>query len=443
MTQAPPARPGSTEPSDANLAGAAAIAAARTRPRFLPPTFDSLLHGPFRWYMAAMLGWNSAMSMSMLVRGYLAYDLTGSFAALGVMSLASAVPMLVLSAWGGVIADRMPRKAVIQFGQVAGVILALALAALIFAGMLRFEYLLAMAVLHGAVIALMMPAQQAMLPEVVGMDRMMNAVPLNAAGMNLMQIFAPAAGGFLIVAIGPAMVYVIMAALEGLSVLTLFRVRTTPLGGERAPSRRPGRRSAGGLSELREGMRYLGRDRTILVLLMFSFVASVLSMPIRMLLPGYVAEVFDSDAIGLGQMQAAMGVGALIGALALASVTVRRKRGIQVVAFEIGLGVALVVFAAANGFLLAAALLFVVGLGTAGRQALGQVLLHEYVENEYRGRVMAIFMMQFAVMSLGTFLVGLFAELVGPQVAIGSLGVTLVIVAIAFLVLVPRLRRLE
>jgi MFS family permease len=166
-------------------------------------------------------------------------------------------------------------------------------------------------------------------------------------------------------------------------------------------------------------------------------------MPIRMLLPGYVASVFDGDAIGLGQMQAAMGAGALAGALGLASFTMPRRRGIQLAAFAIGLGAALIAFATADSFVVGAILLFIVGIGTAGRQALGQVLLHEYVENEYRGRVMAIFMMQFAVMSLGTFLVGLFAELVGPQVAIGSLGVTLVVVAIVFLVLVPRLRRLE
>ncbi|MDA0365979.1 MAG: MFS transporter, partial [Chloroflexi bacterium] len=163
----------------------------------------------------------------------------------------------------------------------------------------------------------------------------------------------------------------------------------------------------------------------------------------RMLLPGYVAAVFGSDAIGLGQMQAAMGAGALAGALALASVTVRRKRGVQLAAFAIGLGAALLAFSTADHFMLAAVLLFVVGLGTSGRQSLGQVLLHEYVENEYRGRVMSIFMMQFAVMSFGTFVVGLFAEVVGPQVAIGSLGIALVIVTVSFLVVVPRLRRLD
>ncbi|MDA1004782.1 MAG: MFS transporter, partial [Chloroflexi bacterium] len=213
--------------------------------------------------------------------------------------------------------------------------------------------------------------------------------------------------------------------------------------GGRGPAGAPRAARRGGPGGLIEGLRYLGRDRTILVLLVFSFLGSVLAMPIRMLLPGYVAAVFGSDAIGLGQMQAAMGAGALAGALALASVTVRRKRGVQLAAFAIGLGAALLAFSTADHFMLAAVLLFVVGLGTSGRQSLGQVLLHEYVENEYRGRVMSIFMMQFAVMSFGTFVVGLFAEVVGPQVAIGSLGIALVIVTVSFLVVVPRLRRLD
>ena len=416
--------------------------AAASRPRFLPPTFDSLLHAPFRWYMAAMLGWHSAMNMQMLLRGYLAYELTGSFAALGMMGLGSAVPMLTLSVWGGVIADRVPRKTVVQLGQSASVIAALAMAGLLFADLLRFEHLFAAAVFQGTVMALMMPSQQAMLPEVVGLDRMMNAVPLNAASMNLMQIFAPAAGGFLIVVIGPGMVYMTMAGLFAISVATLFRVRTAPLGAGRA-GRGGGRHAASGFSEMREGVRYLARDRTILMLLVFSFLGAVLAMPIRMLLPGYVAAVFGGDAISLGQIQAAMGAGALLGALALASFSVRRRRGFVLAGFAIGLGAALIVFSTTNHFLVGAGLIFFVGVGTSGRQALGQVLLHEYVDDDYRGRVMAIFMTQFAVMSFGTFVVGLYAEAAGPQFAIGSLGVAMVVVSIAFLVLVPRLRRLD
>lgn len=443
MAQAPISRD-----LNAPAEAAAAVAEAEpSRPRFLPPTFDSFLHAPFRWYMAAMFGWNSAMNMQMLVRGYLAYDLTGSFAALGTMSLASAIPMLTLSAYGGVIADRFPRKAVIQAGQAANLGAALVMAVLILTGLLRFEYLLAAAVFQGIVISLMMPSQQAMLPEVVGMARMGNAVPLNAAGMNLMQIFAPALGGFLIAGLGAGMVYLVMAALYGIAILVLVRVVTAPIVGGRGPAAgahaaRRGRGSSGP-GGLIEGIRYLGRDRVILVLLLFSFLGSVLAMPIRMLLPGYVAAVFEGDAIGLGQMQAAMGAGALAGALGLASFTMPRRRGLQLSAFAIGLGAALVVFSTADSFMLGAVLLFVVGLGTSGRQALGQVLLHEYVENEYRGRVMSLFMMQFAVMSFGTFLVGLLSEAVGPQVAIGSLGVAMVIVSVAFLVLVPRLRRLD
>ena len=156
-------------------------------------TFESFSDPTFRWFYLALLGQMAAMNMQLLVRGYLAYDLTDSFAALGVISLGSAAPMLLLSVFGGVLADRAPKKLVLQVGQLANAVTAVIVGLLLLFDLLEFTHLLIAGVAHGIALALMMPSRQAILPEVVGMDRLMNSVSLSAAASNLMRLAAPAA----------------------------------------------------------------------------------------------------------------------------------------------------------------------------------------------------------------------------------------------------------
>jgi MFS family permease len=395
------------------------------------------------------------MSMQMLVRGYLAFHLTGDFRALGLVSIGSALPMLLLSPLGGVIADRTSRRAVLQIGQMFSLGIAVVVAFLLFAGMLDFWHLVAASVAQGIMMALVMPSRQAFLPEVVGMGRLMNAIPLQSAGMNLMQLIAPAIGGFMIDLIGPGSVYSVMAVMYAFSVVALFGVHSmssedleasrSELGAEAGA--RSGARGGGGprgsaLSELGGGLRYIFRDRTILAIVSLSFLTSILAMPIRMLLPGYVAEVFDDSGATLGLLQASMAIGALIGALVLATMRSRQRRGLLFAGSAVLMGVAMLGFSTTGTFIAGATGLFVIGIGSAGRQSMSQLLVQEYVHDEYRGRVMAVFMMQFSLMSVGVLGVAILMQAVGAQFAIMLLGGLLVAAVFLYLLLVPRLRRL-
>ena len=198
----------------------------RERRWYLPRTFDAFRFGPFRWFMGAMIWWNAAMSMQMLVRGYVVYQLTDSFAALGIMSLGLAIPMLLVSPIGGVVADRTSRRAVLQLGQLLSVVVAVVVAMLLFADVLVFWHLVVASVAHGLIVAVVMPSRQALLPDVVGVSRLTTAIPLQAAGLNLMQILAPALGGYMIDWTSAAWVYVFIAALAAMSVLMLFFVKS-------------------------------------------------------------------------------------------------------------------------------------------------------------------------------------------------------------------------
>ena len=415
---------------------APAPAPAPTTGRFHLRTFESLNDREFRWFYLALLGQMGAMNMQMLARGYLAFELTGSFAALGLIGLANAIPMLALSLYGGVIADRFPKKRVLQAGQAVSALIALCVGLLLVADLLTFPYLLAAGAVQGVVMALMMPSRQSILPEVIGMERLMNAVSLQAAGMNLMRLLGPAAGGFLIAWVGAEALYFIMTAMYLIAVVALGPVRLRHEGGGRA---RSGARGRGGMAD---GLRYIRDDKTIFMLLIMTFVISILAMPYLLMLPGFVDEIFGGGPRELGLLISVGGVGSLLGALTLASLPPKR-RGLMLLGSGLVMGVALVGFSASPSIWIGGGFMFFVGVGSAGRQALGNVLLQSYTENAYRGRVMSIYMTQISLMSLGAFIIGLIAEAAGAQWALGGMATLLVVMSVGFFAASPLLRRLD
>ena len=370
------------------------------------------------------------MNIQLLVRGFLVFQLTGSYAALGTMAIVHAISMLGVSLYGGVLADRRSKRMLLQGGQIVAALTAGAVALLLFGGLLRYEHLLIAAFAQGASSGLMMPARQSMAPEIVGLAQLQNAVALNTAGMNMMRLFGPAFAGLMLAIVDPEWIYVIMTALFLLSVVMLARV----------PKRTPAARSmraAGAVEDLREGFAYILRTPTVFVLLSVSAMTSLLGMPYIRLLPGFVSDVLDGDAAQLGVLMSVAGLGALFGALTLASLPPRHRGKLLIVSMVI-MGLGLSAFSASSIFFLSFALMFAVGVGEAGRQALNNVLIHTHVEDAYRGRVMSVFMMQVGTMSLGACAVGLLAEAVGPQVALGSFAVLLIGFALAVYAFVPR-----
>ncbi len=403
------------------------------------PTFASFGERDFRWFYLAMLGQMAAMNIQLVMRGYVVFELTDSFALLGGIALASALPMLFLGVVGGVLADRAPKIVVLQVGQFVSVVNALVVGILILMEAIELWHLFAAGAIQGITMALMMPSRQAMIPEVVGRDLLMNAVALNSAGMNLMRVLAPAAAGFLTAAagggvIGAGPVYMVMAGFYFLAMVTLAmlpRQEATSSGSSR-----------GGLGDLRDGFTYVRHDPTILIVLVVTLLSAFLAMPYIQLLPGFVKDVLDGGPVELGLLTAISGGGAVFGALVIASLP-ERRRGLLLLASAILLGVALVVFSESRVFWFAAITMVFVGIGTAGRQAFSQILLHHYVENEFRGRVMALMMLQPGMMALGAFVIGIVAERMGIDLATAILAIALVGISAVLVVVSPRLRRLQ
>ncbi len=408
-------------------------------PAALKRTFSSLGEPSYRNLWIGFLLSMGGMQMQMLARGFFIYHLTGSPALLGVVTAATAVPVLALALFGGVLADRGDKKRIIQAGQVVSLILVLVIAVSITTGTITWQHLLAASLVQGAVMPLIMPARQAIIPQLVGRDRLMNAVALNSMGMGLTTMIAPAIAGGLIAAVGIGAVYYVMA---GMYAGALFFTGLLPR--LETPSRGA---SASVLGDIRDGFRYLFSNRVILLLILLSFATMFLAMPVRFILPIFAKDVFLVGPGGLGSMQTAMGVGALGGALFIASLGKVARRGFALAASGIVSGSVLLGFAAmaylAPVYLAALGFMVLVGLIQTVRMTLTQSLMMEYTDQEYRGRMMSLMLVGLGLMPLGVLPVTLMADRIGAPLALAIMATILILVAGTIFVASPRLRRLE
>jgi MFS family permease len=426
-------------------------------PGRLARTFAAFRDENFRMlYFGNLLQFGS-MNMQLVVRGWLVFHLTGSFAALGTMALANAIPTLVLSPIGGVIADRAPKKTVIQIAQIYNAINAAVLAILAagwFGLQLEFWHLFASAFLQGAVNSTMQPARQSFISDIVPRERLTNAIGVNASGQTLMQLIAPGIAGFMIAAVSPAIVFWTMAAMYLIAITFTMRLPRHPLyafaqseaGAAAALARGGGhgrmRAGRGGLRDLADGMKYVAHDPVIRMVIAVNFLIVIVAMPYQMLLPGVVKEVLHKGAFEQGTMQSVQGIGALVGAMFVASAA-SSGRGKLFIGCGALLGAGILAFSLSTNYWLTLPIMVLIGAGQSSRMALGQVLIQVYSAEQYRGRVMSVWFMEFGLVQFGTFIVGILAEFLGPQVAIGGLAVLLLLAMLCVSLFTPRMRMLE
>jgi MFS family permease len=412
-------------------------------PSRLQSTFKAFKLPNYRWFFASLFGNFASMNMQMFIRGWLVFEITGSYEKLGWMTAAGGLVGLVAAPLGGVIADRVrQKKHVIQISGVANMLITLAVAWYIADGSLIFEHLLIASILQGIVMNAMMPARQALTKDVVGLELLTNAIALSTSGMNTARLLLPGLAGGLVSALGggdgnidPAKwVYLLMAILYLTSTIGLFKVKVDDKPDSDGPYKPF-------FTELSHGFQYVLQTPVILMLLGFNFLMVFFSLTYFMLLPGFVKEVLDAGPERLGLLISISGIGSLVGSLLVASLPNRKRVRILLYGAFI-MGVALLGFAISTDYWLSVFLLTFVGLGQAARMSLSNVLVQSYVDDEYRGRVMSIYMLEMSVLSIALYPISVAADHFGPQWAVGVSAVCLIILVL-ILFNVPSYRRLD
>lgn len=402
-------------------------------------TFRSLKNPVYRLYFIGMLGQFASMNMQMVTGSLLLYRLTDSAVLLGTMSLVVAVPMIFLSLFGGAIADRFQKKQILVLGLASSAVVSLGIALALATGILSKEnadswwILMVSALLQGTIMGLMMPARQAIIPEIVSRDQVMNAVALNTLGINVLRFLAPGVAGFLIDAFDFKAVYY---AMTGMNVWAVIFILFVP------PTGRLTAHEGNIIADIQAGFRYIFSEKTILYILFFTLIIVVFSMPYQQLLPIFVDDILEVGATGMGVLLSVSGAGAMVGSIIVASLP-NKKRGVILLISGLISGLALICFSFSNSWGLSLAFMVFVGLAQTGRMTMSNTLLQSYVEREYMGRVMSVFNIEWGLVSLGTFAAGLMAEAINVQWVIAGFALILTILSVLSLSFVPRLRKLD
>lgn len=381
----------------------------------VPQTFRALRHRNFRLFWWGQLISVSGSWMQLAAQGWLVYRLTGSAFYLGLVGFARYFPILLFSLFGGVIADRFPKRNLVILTQCVAMIQAFLLAVLTSTGTVQIWQILVLSVLLGLVNAFDTPARQSFIVEMVGKEDLMNAIALNSSVFNASRIVGPVAAGVLVPTLGEASCFF----LNGLSFLAVL----VSLLCMDARSLSPALSEASNGSlwlKLREGLRYAQSDVTILTLLMLISISSIFALPYSTLMPAFARDVLGLGATGYGALLAAVAVGALSGALFLASWGSHFRKGRLFTVGNLLFPLGLIAFSLSRSFMLSELLLVLVGFGFILQNAMANTLLQTMAKEGFRGRVMSMHTIAFIGLSpVGDLQAGTIAHFLSVPLVVG------------------------
>ena len=355
----------------------------------------------------------------MLARGWLVFQLTDSTSAVGIVTFAGMAPFLFLGPLGGGLADRLDRRRMAIASAALGVIFSAALGVLVVTDVVATWQVVVLAVLQGTTMAMVGPAQEALLPSLVARGHLLNAVALTGIARHGSRIAGPLAGGAVLATLGVGAVFFLSAGLLLLAVAQLWRIRWRPAAAP-ASTRLPLRHLG---SEVAEGMRYAWRDRRVRLVLSLLGAHCGLTMAFDSLLPRLATDVgggsttFTAILVGIG-------VGALLGTVALSQVRQEAMRGSVFAVTGLGSGLAMIILGLAQTPGVAVIGAALAGGTQATYMALSATLVQTIIPDHLRGRVMSLYLMlaagHMAFMNLGF---GFFADGLGVRALLVGPGV--------------------
>ncbi len=396
-------------------------------------SFNSLAIPNFRILWLGMLFSMGAMQMNIISRSWLAYHISGSGLALGLVALGRGAPQLILAPIGGAAADRFDKRKLLIISQFSLVVLSLVNAVLVQLHVIQIWQLVAIGFVQGIIFPFTMPTRTAYISDIVDEDRFSNALALDSTGRNLNRVVAPSLGGLLI-AVSPTLAFYAIAIFYALAGLTLLRL----------PSAKSVQaRSRGIMTDMMVGFRYLRDNSTLMLLIGMAFVLILLGRPFQQLLPVFQIDVLNVGPTALGVMYTAIGVGAVFGSLAAVwAAESPNKRMIQLGA-GVAIGVSLALFAFSTSLVMALLFLVVVGFMTDGYFTINRILVMLETDKAFYGRVMSIYMMTWSLMPISLVPMGIMVDRVGAPLTVGVAGLMLAAFVTGITIFSPEIRRRE
>jgi MFS family permease len=397
--------------------------------------FAALRHRGFRLLWTDTLLSATARWADMVVIGWLTLEVTNSPLMVGIVA-GSKMAGYVAAPFMGVIADRMQRRLLLIVASAVNLAVALMMLGLFVSGLLALPHLIALAFVSSLTWALDNPTRQSFVPDLVDREDLTNAIALNAVATEITVVVGPALGGLLIPVFGMGGAYGVIAGFYVMDLLVLLRLEDVKHVVSHV-SESPVRSLIGGL-------RYVGRNQTVLVLLLIACVLNLLAAPYRYaFMPVFARYVLDAGPTGYGMLTAMAGVGALAAGLWVVSLGNFKGKGRLLIAMSFAWPASLLLFALSTWYSVSLALIFVAGLTQAIVWTVIATLILSNTEPSMRGRVMGLRTGVVFALPVGNLIAGAVAERFGPALAQGAYAVTAMLVMAAIVLFAPGLSKSE
>ncbi len=373
-------------------------------------TFSSLRIPDFRVLWIGNVGTMLGQWVQFATQGYFVFHLTGSAFQVGAVGFVRGTTSVGFSPFAGTITDRFSRRSVLMVFTALSASTALTVALLVITGVVEVWMLYPLSALEGLGDAINQPARQVMIYDVVGAEDLPNAVAVNSLGSNTMRIVGPALAGALIGWFGVQAAFIVQAAAYVFSVFATSRIKTRGMP--------VGRGTTSVLASMGDGIRYARTNRDVLLLVFMAGLPSLLVYPYVQFIPVFASDVLHVGSVGFGFLASAVGYGSIIGALVAANLTTIKKRGNILVWTTFVYMLFVTMFAISNIYWLSFSLLVVAGMANSVYLMFNQVMVQLTVDDEYRGRVLSLYVMVSGVTPFSALLMGALISTFGAQITV-------------------------
>src|SRR6476620_3924190 len=383
----------------------------RARPRPINPFRALQVHRNFRLFWTGQTVSLIGTWMQTVGVGWLALELTNSAFMVGLVSAAGSFPVLLLSLYGGVVADRRSKLRIVIICQALLLVEAAALWWFAWTDRINIGWLLALTTVGGVISAFEIPARQAMIVELVSREDLVDAIALNSGGFNLARIVGPSIAAIVLAKFGLAWCFGINALSYFAVLISLARIKLPPWT--------PVQHLVSPYEQLKQGLNYIRSSRSVSGLMGVIAVYSIFGFQYLTMMPVVARDVLHTGASGYGLLLTFVGIGALTGALALAGLGGRIKRCRLFNATAYAFAGLTILFSLVRSVHLAAFVLLFLGLTMLINGALANGILQSVVPDELRGRVMSTYVFVYVGFTpIGSFIAGVVARFVGVEWAI-------------------------
>ncbi|HEX5139844.1 MAG TPA: MFS transporter [Dehalococcoidia bacterium] len=395
-------------------------------------TFRTLKYRDYRLLWISTLFASGAQWVQQVTVGWLVYEMTDSAFLLGAVNGFRALPLLFLAPLGGVLADRTDRKALMQWTQVMLLIASAVMTVIIFMDRLEVWHLFTFTLVTGVGWAFNNPVRQSVVPNLIPKPELMNALALQSAGFNVTRIIGPSLGGVMLDHLGGG---------ENFALQTFFYVGVIGMVAPMMIPALPQRQAVVSVKQnLKEGIVYVWRSNRLRVQLALAFVPTILAFPYMALMPIFARDVLGYGPGGFGLMSTAVGVGAVVGTLTMATLTNVKHKGRIMLGAVFVLGVSLILFSQSKDMELSLVILAFTGAAQMVYLTTNQTILQLAIPDDIRGRVMGIYMLSQGMMPLGGLLGGALADFTSAPTAVLVMGSLVCAMAVLFFVQAKDLR---